>query len=151
MDSTSTNPELVKNDLVSGMRRVSQPSARRRSPRYFQAQLCGARSRVGFCRLEPVHSDTECREVWSAISSPTSGSVVSDQFAFSIVVLVVAAVLIAGTFSSRLTAWLRIPAPALFLIVAAVVALFLPALGPCLLYTSPSPRDRTRSRMPSSA
>mgnify|MGYP000663299329 CR=1 FL=1 len=27
----------------------------------------------------------------------------------------------------------------------------LPALKPCLLYTSPSPRDRTRSRMPSSA
>ena len=27
---------------------------------------------------------------------------------------------------------------------------FLPGL-PCLLYTSPSPRDRTRSRMPSSA
>ena len=25
------------------------------------------------------------------------------------------------------------------------------ALGGCLLYTSPSPRDRTRSRMPSSA
>ena len=25
------------------------------------------------------------------------------------------------------------------------------AVGPCLLYTSPSPRDRTRSRMPSSA
>ena len=25
------------------------------------------------------------------------------------------------------------------------------ALGSCLLYTSPSPRDRTRSRMPSSA
>src|SRR5665647_2289360 len=74
--------------------------------------------------------DTECREVWSAISSLTSGSVVSDQFAFSILVLVVAAVLIAGTFSSRLTAWLRIPAPALFLIVAAVVALFLPAFGP---------------------
>ena len=24
-------------------------------------------------------------------------------------------------------------------------------LDPCLLYTSPSPRDRTRSRMPSSA
>ena len=24
-------------------------------------------------------------------------------------------------------------------------------LQPCLLYTSPSPRDRTRSRMPSSA
>ena len=26
-----------------------------------------------------------------------------------------------------------------------------PTLGTCLLYTSPSPRDRTRSRMPSSA
>ena len=26
-----------------------------------------------------------------------------------------------------------------------------PVLGACLLYTSPSPRDRTRSRMPSSA
>ena len=25
------------------------------------------------------------------------------------------------------------------------------SLQPCLLYTSPSPRDRTRSRMPSSA
>src|SRR6188768_2727760 len=54
----------------------------------------------------------------------------ADEFLFLIVVLVVAAVLLAGTFSSRLTAWLRIPAPALFLIVAAVVALFLPALGP---------------------
>ena len=28
---------------------------------------------------------------------------------------------------------------------------FLHALFACLLYTSPSPRDRTRSRMPSSA
>eukprot|EP00656_Telonema_subtile_P012994 TRINITY_DN16583_c0_g1_i2.p1 TRINITY_DN16583_c0_g1~~TRINITY_DN16583_c0_g1_i2.p1 ORF type:complete len:215 (-),score=46.89 TRINITY_DN16583_c0_g1_i2:42-686(-) len=27
----------------------------------------------------------------------------------------------------------------------------MPGSGPCLLYTSPSPRDRTRSRMPSSA
>ncbi len=54
----------------------------------------------------------------------------TDDFAFSIVVLVVAAVLVAGTFSSRLTGWLRIPAPALFLIVAAVVAVFLPTVGP---------------------
>ena len=29
--------------------------------------------------------------------------------------------------------------------------LVLVGLGGCLLYTSPSPRDRTRSRMPSSA
>ena len=28
---------------------------------------------------------------------------------------------------------------------------FIAVTGPCLLYTSPSPRDRTRSRMPSSA
>ena len=28
---------------------------------------------------------------------------------------------------------------------------FIPNFPPCLLYTSPSPRDRTRSRMPSSA
>ena len=28
---------------------------------------------------------------------------------------------------------------------------FIESLGVCLLYTSPSPRDRTRSRMPSSA
>ena len=28
---------------------------------------------------------------------------------------------------------------------------FLELADPCLLYTSPSPRDRTRSRMPSSA
>ena len=34
-----------------------------------------------------------------------------------------------------------------FLYAYAVVALLLP----CLLYTSPSPRDRARSRMPSSA
>ena len=35
---------------------------------------------------------------------------------------------------------------------ALLSALFLAALsGACLLYTSPSPRDRTRSRMPSSA
>ena len=54
----------------------------------------------------------------------------SDEFLFSIVVLVVAAVLLAGTFSSRLTSWLRMPAPALFLLVAALVALVLPELTP---------------------
>ena len=54
----------------------------------------------------------------------------SEDFIFSIVVVVVAAIFIAGTFSSRLTEWLRIPAPALFLIVSAVAALFLPSLGP---------------------
>ena len=39
-------------------------------------------------------------------------------------------------------------------LVVAVVCLFVPGLqgiGTCLLYTSPSPRDRQKSRMPSSA
>ena len=37
------------------------------------------------------------------------------------------------------------------LLYGAVVAQYLSKLSICLLYTSPSPRDRTRSRMPSSA
>ena len=32
-----------------------------------------------------------------------------------------------------------------------ISSLFAVIIGTCLLYTSPSPRDRTRSRMPSSA
>ena len=32
-----------------------------------------------------------------------------------------------------------------------IIFLFIVAWPACLLYTSPSPRDRTRSRMPSSA
>ena len=39
-------------------------------------------------------------------------------------------------------------------IAVAVIApeeFFLASVAACLLYTSPSPRDRTRSRMPSSA
>ena len=35
--------------------------------------------------------------------------------------------------------------------VLAIVALIVVSVWLCLLYTSPSPRDRTRSRMPSSA
>ncbi|MDP9028731.1 MAG: cation:proton antiporter [Actinomycetota bacterium] len=54
----------------------------------------------------------------------------SDDVAFALVVLTIAAVILAGTFSNRVTAFLRIPAPALFLLVAAVVALSFPALGP---------------------
>ena len=40
------------------------------------------------------------------------------------------------------------PPPPLLLLTSGVVAAW---CGACLLYTSPSPRDRTRSRMPSSA
>ena len=35
--------------------------------------------------------------------------------------------------------------------VSAAAAMPVAVAGACLLYTSPSPRDRTRSRMPSSA
>ena len=35
--------------------------------------------------------------------------------------------------------------------IAAHIALYIMIFKGCLLYTSPSPRDRTRSRMPSSA
>ena len=34
---------------------------------------------------------------------------------------------------------------------AVILTYYFQSLGICLLYTSPSPRDRTRSRMPSSA
>ena len=37
------------------------------------------------------------------------------------------------------------------MVLAVLVALFLASLGACLLYTSPSPRDKRQSRMPSSA
>ena len=41
--------------------------------------------------------------------------------------------------------------PAAAALILAVWVFFLPLAWDCLLYTSPSPRDRTRSRMPSSA
>ena len=41
--------------------------------------------------------------------------------------------------------------PAVIFVVLGAAALGLAAVNICLLYTSPSPRDRTRSRMPSSA
>ena len=50
-----------------------------------------------------------------------------DNETFALSVLIGAAVLVAAVFSNRLTRLLRIPAPALFLLLAAVAALFLPA------------------------
>ena len=43
------------------------------------------------------------------------------------------------------------PAPAMVAATTALVAGILTILMGCLLYTSPSPRDRQKSRMPSSA
>ena len=61
----------------------------------------------------------------------------------------------AGTLEVLLTLPVR-PAELVFAKFLAVMALVALALAltlflPCLLYTSPSPRDRTRARMPSSA
>ena len=48
---------------------------------------------------------------------------------FSIAVLVVAAALIVAVYANRLSEWIRIPAPALFLIAGAAVANLVPTLG----------------------
>jgi cell volume regulation protein A len=48
---------------------------------------------------------------------------------FAIVVLVVAAALMAAVLSNRLSEWIRIPAPALFLVAAAAAAAIFPVLG----------------------
>lgn len=48
---------------------------------------------------------------------------------FTLIVLIAAAVLVAAVFSNRLARLLRIPSPALFLILSAVAALFLPSFG----------------------
>ncbi|MEO6117299.1 MAG: cation:proton antiporter [Pseudolysinimonas sp.] len=50
-----------------------------------------------------------------------------DESTFTLLVLVCAAVVVAAVFSNRLTRLLRIPAPALFLVLAAIAALLLPA------------------------
>ena len=74
---------------------------------------------------------------------------------------VMAARLITGLLQGVLLYWLyragkdgAWPATAPYLMVPLMMlALFLPVLlvSSCLLYTSPSPRDRQKSRMPSSA
>jgi potassium/hydrogen antiporter len=48
---------------------------------------------------------------------------------FAIVVLVVAAVLLVAVLSNRLSEWIHVPAPALFLIAAAAAASIFPTLG----------------------
>ena len=54
--------------------------------------------------------------------------------------------LIYGAVSDKAKIWIDIIGLIMFLIPACIFLTWL-----CLLYTSPSPRDRTRSRMPSSA
>jgi len=52
-----------------------------------------------------------------------------DESTFTLIVLICAAVVLAAVFSNRLTRVLRVPTPAVFLVLAAVAALFLPAFG----------------------
>lgn len=53
----------------------------------------------------------------------------SDPIGFGLAVLIVAGAIIAAVFGGKVSGWLRVPAPALFLAAAAVAALFLPPLG----------------------
>ena len=50
----------------------------------------------------------------------------------------------------RIRSWIKNPPEILENRSVKTIAFYLPSIF-CLLYTSPSPRDRTRSRMPSSA
>lgn len=52
-----------------------------------------------------------------------------DDATFTLTVLIGAAVVVAAVFSNRLTRLLRVPTPAVFLVLAAVAALFLPPFG----------------------
>ncbi|HEY5319466.1 MAG TPA: hypothetical protein VIJ76_01180, partial [Galbitalea sp.] len=48
---------------------------------------------------------------------------------FSIVIFLIAAAIIVAVLSNRLSEWIRVPAPALFLVAAAVAASIFPTLG----------------------
>lgn len=48
---------------------------------------------------------------------------------FALVVLIVAAALVVAVLSNRLSQWIRVPAPALFLLAATLAAAFFPILG----------------------
>jgi len=52
-----------------------------------------------------------------------------EESTFTLIVLICAAAVVAAVFSNRLTRLLRVPTPALFLILAAIAALFLPEFG----------------------
>jgi cell volume regulation protein A len=52
-----------------------------------------------------------------------------EESTFTLIVLICAATVIAAVFSNRLTRLLRVPTPALFLVLAAIAALFLPAFN----------------------
>jgi cell volume regulation protein A len=52
-----------------------------------------------------------------------------DESTFTLIVVICAALLVAAVFSNRLTRLLRVPSPALFLVLAAIAALFLPSFS----------------------
>jgi potassium/hydrogen antiporter len=71
-----------------------------------------------------------CREAWSARSPAAhpEGPPLTDTQTFALVVLLVAATGLVGVLSNRLTARLRVPAPALLLAAAAVAVATIPGL-----------------------
>ena len=73
----------------------------------------------------------------------------SDPRGFAMFALTVVAQAELGTGGLR--TWMLENLVPLLLLAVAVLLLWLGGGKGCLLYTSPSPRDRTRSRMPSSA
>ena len=72
-----------------------------------------------------------CREVWSASLSTTLEAfpTVAELGSFTLALGLVAVALIAAVASNRLSAVIRVPAPALFLVVAAVLAAIFPSLS----------------------
>ena len=72
-----------------------------------------------------------CREVWSAFLSTTLEAfpTVAELDSFTLALGLVAVALIAAVASNRLSAVIRVPAPALFLVVAAVLAAIFPSLS----------------------
>ena len=72
-----------------------------------------------------------CREVWSASLSTTLEAfpTVAELDSFTLALGLVAVALIAAVASNRLSAVIRVPAPALFLVVAAVLAAIFPSLS----------------------
>jgi cell volume regulation protein A len=81
-------------------------------------------------RFAPVGWSAVCREGWSASAAARLPEVpVTDVAGFGLAILVVSAAGLLAVLSNRLSEHIRVPAPAIFLIAAALAANLVPALG----------------------